>query len=53
MEMSSLKPPMLKVIALLMLFTIFRVQTILFIPQVEMFDGKAQMAGLVLGLVTS
>jgi hypothetical protein len=41
--MLSTKPSpfMLKLIAVLMLLTVFRAQTILFIPQIEMFDGIA------------
>jgi len=34
-------PLILKVVAILMTLTLFRVQTILFIPQVEMFGGIA------------
>ena len=35
------KPFVLKVIAILVMLTIFRVQTILFIPKIEMFGGIA------------
>jgi hypothetical protein len=35
------KPFMLKIIAILITLTLFRVQTILFIPKVEMFGGIA------------
>lgn len=36
----------LKIIAILMTLTLFRVQTILFIPKIEMFDGIAPNAWL-------